>query len=139
MANDEFIRILRVLEYVGPRSQVEMTLASSIHGERHQGPMVIKATTVGVNPEHVPTAITPALLKYVTPELHYLLNGPLLSALKLAADSNVHVVAGRDHRSINDPNADQQCATCQAQFALQLVDKLYGLEADKNTPEQEDR
>lgn len=53
------IRVLRVLEYVGPRDLVEEQVRKSIHGERvffstnPQGAVTIRAATVGEFPEIV--------------------------------------------------------------------------------------
>lgn len=47
-----FVRVLRVVEYVGPRDWVEETVAKSIHGEKQFGPnQTIRAATVGLYPE----------------------------------------------------------------------------------------
>ena len=48
---EEEIRVLRVLEYVGPRSQVERTINLSIHGEKSFNGVVVRAATVGNYPE----------------------------------------------------------------------------------------
>lgn len=46
------VRILRVIEYVGPRDRVEKTVATSIHGERDCGMgLIIRAATLGTYPE----------------------------------------------------------------------------------------
>lgn len=45
------IRVLRVLEYVGPREEVERVVALSIHGERQFGGVTMRAATVGTYPE----------------------------------------------------------------------------------------
>lgn len=48
------IRVLRVVEYVGPRRWVEETVARSVHGEKRFGPggvAVIRAATIGTYPE----------------------------------------------------------------------------------------
>lgn len=60
----DIIRVLRVIEYTGPRELVEAQIANSIHGERrigkykdhgtHQsldGEVVIRAATIGNYPE----------------------------------------------------------------------------------------
>jgi hypothetical protein len=61
----EYIRVLRVLEYIGPRGWVEQTLANSIQGERRVGPdRVIRAATIGLYPEvlaNLPEDIRPTL------------------------------------------------------------------------------
>ena len=41
------IRVLRILEYSGPRDEVEEVVARSIHGERRIKGFVIRAATVG--------------------------------------------------------------------------------------------
>ena len=49
---EDIIRVLRVIEYSGPRSRVEDTVAKSIHGERDAGNgLIIRAVTVGTFPE----------------------------------------------------------------------------------------
>lgn len=49
---DDTIRVLRVIEYVGPRQRVEETVAKSIHGERDAGfGLLIRAATIGAYPE----------------------------------------------------------------------------------------
>jgi hypothetical protein len=59
---EDIVRVLRVIEYVGPRSQVESAVARSLHGERRVGQgtreYVIRAATVGVYPEILQTAQT---------------------------------------------------------------------------------
>lgn len=46
------VRVIRVIEYTGPRDWVEKTLAQSIHGEHHCGTgCVIRAATIGEFPE----------------------------------------------------------------------------------------
>lgn len=49
---EDIVRVLRVLEYTGPRSQVEKQINSSLHGER-QGfvGVTIRAATLGNFPE----------------------------------------------------------------------------------------
>ena len=62
MSADEIVRVLRIIEYVGPRAQVEATVARSIHGTLHVGTsgrraedlgtgMRITAATLGEYPE----------------------------------------------------------------------------------------
>lgn len=49
---EEIIRVLRVVEYVGPRAWVEETVARSIHGEKRlNDDRVIRAATIGTYPE----------------------------------------------------------------------------------------
>jgi hypothetical protein len=49
------IRVLRVLEYVGPREEVERIVSMSIQGERIYGvrglEVTIRAATLGLYPE----------------------------------------------------------------------------------------
>ena len=49
------IRVLRVIEYVGPRDAVERVISTSIHGERRIpsgiGELIIRAATIGIYPE----------------------------------------------------------------------------------------
>ena len=53
--SEDTVRVLRVIEYVGPRSWVEQVVRDSIHGEKNLSPKggkaVIRAATVGVYPE----------------------------------------------------------------------------------------
>lgn len=49
---EDIVRVLRVIEYVGPRGRVESTVSKSIHGERDCGNgLFIRASTVGAYPE----------------------------------------------------------------------------------------
>lgn len=61
---EDIVRVLRVLEYSGPRSAVEKQIKNSIHGEmrytvrsgnfgegRRIGEVIIRAATVGTFPE----------------------------------------------------------------------------------------
>lgn len=60
---EKIVRVLRVIEYVGPQSWVESQVAGSIQGERRFGPnneRIIRAATIGVYPEileNLPTVI----------------------------------------------------------------------------------
>lgn len=48
----EIVRVLRVVEYSGPRAAVEKQVANSIHGERRlPNGVVIKAASLGEFPE----------------------------------------------------------------------------------------
>lgn len=50
----DIVRVLRVIEYVGPRDIVEAQVAKSIHGTREFGPSGqcrISAATIGTFPE----------------------------------------------------------------------------------------
>lgn len=52
MNKQDTIRVLRVYEFVGPRSLVEAQVAKSIHGEKVVGNgVVIKGATIGTYPE----------------------------------------------------------------------------------------
>lgn len=55
------VRVLRLLEYVGPREWVEHTLKNSIHGTKEipskLGPAVIRAVTLNEFPEIVPPPV----------------------------------------------------------------------------------
>lgn len=57
MAEDT-VRVLRVLEYVGPRDAVEEQIKMSLHGERQgilgkisKKPCIIRAATIGLVPD----------------------------------------------------------------------------------------
>lgn len=57
MFTEEIIRVLRIVEYVGPRSRVEDTVARSIHGVRDSGRgLSISAVTIGCYPEIIEKA-----------------------------------------------------------------------------------
>jgi len=43
----DIIRVLRIIEYVGPRNKVEDTVKRSIHGEKVIEDLTIKAVTLG--------------------------------------------------------------------------------------------
>jgi hypothetical protein len=48
----DIVRVLRVIEYVGERDDVERIVRLSIHGEKDLGNgMTIRAATVGTFPE----------------------------------------------------------------------------------------
>ena len=52
MSENDQIRILRVVEYSGPREAVESQVSNSIHGVRVVGNgVIIKAATIGTFPE----------------------------------------------------------------------------------------
>ena len=52
MPREDIVRVLRILEYEGPRSSVEETIARSIHGEKVGGKgLTIRAATLGTYPE----------------------------------------------------------------------------------------
>lgn len=55
---EDTVRVLRILEYTGPRSKVEELIAKSVHGERRltnvhdpSRGVVIRAATIGNYPE----------------------------------------------------------------------------------------
>lgn len=51
---EDTIRVLRVIEYTGPRSLVEKQIANSLHGEKRTGPgeqITIRVATLGTFPE----------------------------------------------------------------------------------------
>lgn len=51
----DIIRVLRIVEFVGPRDAVEKQVAKSIHGEKtygdRRGEVTIRAATIGTFPE----------------------------------------------------------------------------------------
>lgn len=56
------VRVLRIIEYVGPRDAIEKQVAGSLHGERlgtrtEHGQVVIRAATIGVYPEVLDLAV----------------------------------------------------------------------------------
>lgn len=55
---EDIVRVLRVLEYVGPRKWVEETVARSVHGTRVVGTLggEIRGATVGTFPEVLQSA-----------------------------------------------------------------------------------
>lgn len=50
-SKENIVRVLRVIEYVGPRSAVEEQIRNSLHGERQFRDIIIKVATVGTFPE----------------------------------------------------------------------------------------
>lgn len=48
---EEIVRVLRVIEYIGPREWVETTLRRSLQGEWRQGNKMIRVATLGSYPE----------------------------------------------------------------------------------------
>jgi hypothetical protein len=48
---EDKVRVLRILEYVGPRKWIEETVARAIHGTRHLANGSITAVTLGEYPE----------------------------------------------------------------------------------------
>jgi hypothetical protein len=51
MRSEDTIRVLRIVEYVGLRSEVEDVVANSIHGIKETKRVKITATTLGEFPE----------------------------------------------------------------------------------------
>ena len=48
----DIVRVLRVIEYVGPRDWVERTVSNSVHGTKDLGDgKEIRAATIGEFPE----------------------------------------------------------------------------------------
>ena len=50
----DYVRVLRIIEYIGPRDWVEKTVANSIHGTKvldDHGKKRIHGTTLGTSPE----------------------------------------------------------------------------------------
>lgn len=67
----EHVRVLRLIEYTGPRADVEQQVLSSLHGQRAGvGRCLITATTLSIVPEHIGYA--PALTEEESKELHSL-------------------------------------------------------------------
>lgn len=54
------IRVLRIIEYSGPRAQVEIQVRNSVHGEREgiRG-VTIRAATIGEFPEILASSTPP--------------------------------------------------------------------------------
>lgn len=57
MSTEDRVRVLRVVEYEGPRSWVEGTLARSIHGTFSGGVGCITAVTLDFVPDGVDSAL----------------------------------------------------------------------------------
>lgn len=52
MASEDIVRVLRVIEYVGPRSRVEVAVQHSVNGTKDVGKgLIIRAATIGAYPE----------------------------------------------------------------------------------------
>lgn len=47
----DIVRVLRIVEYTGPRDWVERTVANSIHGTKDMGHGKISGATIGAYPE----------------------------------------------------------------------------------------
>jgi len=64
---EDIIRVLRVIEYVGPRDRVEETVASSVHGTKDCGlGLTIRTATIGEFPEVLEKASTKKTIFKVT-------------------------------------------------------------------------
>ena len=50
---EDTVRVLRIIDYVGPRSLIEKQIKNSLHGERNgvNKSVTIRATTLGEFPE----------------------------------------------------------------------------------------
>jgi hypothetical protein len=47
----DIVRVLRIIEYTGPRDWVERTVANSVHGTKDMGHGKISGATIGSYPE----------------------------------------------------------------------------------------
>lgn len=56
------VRVLRIIEYIGPRDQVEIQVRGSIHGERKFRDTTIRGTTLGIYPDIMDTTVDAAAL-----------------------------------------------------------------------------
>lgn len=58
----DIVRVLRIIEYTGPRDKVEDQVARSLHGEKRlPNGIVIRAATVGGYPEIIREALPPTV------------------------------------------------------------------------------
>ena len=48
---EDIVRVLRIVEYEGPRSWVEIAVSTAIHGEKRLGEGTIRVATIGTYPE----------------------------------------------------------------------------------------
>lgn len=56
---EDTVRILRIVEYTGPRSAVERHFINVLHGEKRQTDgVVIKAATLGQFPEILESSVS---------------------------------------------------------------------------------
>ena len=61
MASEDKVRVVRIVQYEGPRSNVERVVAQSIHGTHTFGQDVyISAATLGTYPEILEKALAEA-------------------------------------------------------------------------------
>lgn len=50
--SQDLVRVLRIIEYTGPRKRVERQIQESLHGTKNCGfGLVIRAATIGTYPE----------------------------------------------------------------------------------------
>ena len=58
---EDIVRVLRIIEYIGPRSEIEKVMTRSLHGTkefRHEaGDVTIRAATLGEFPEILEIAL----------------------------------------------------------------------------------
>jgi hypothetical protein len=55
---EDIVRVIRIIEYVGPRGKVEKQIAMSIHGTKDTGNGIrISAATIGEFPEILERAL----------------------------------------------------------------------------------
>lgn len=47
----DYVRVLRVIEYLGPREAVEKQVANSKHGDHYFGDVIMRVATIGQFPE----------------------------------------------------------------------------------------
>lgn len=59
---EDLVRVLRIIEYVGPRSRVEDVVARSIQGIKVHNDLTIRAATIGSYPEILEPAQPPEQL-----------------------------------------------------------------------------
>jgi hypothetical protein len=55
--SEDRVRVLRLIEYIGPRSLVEHVLNTSFHGTKKFGSLMINVATIGTFPEILDTAL----------------------------------------------------------------------------------
>lgn len=56
---DGCVRVVRVVEYIGPLSEVSYLVRRSLHGQREHHGTVICAKTISVIPEELTSQVTP--------------------------------------------------------------------------------
>lgn len=107
------IRVIRVIEYVGPREQVEEQVRNSIHGERKVRDMTIRVSTLGVLPEVIYAPCRPEELRAQWEALY---SGPSKTLNKsipisdlLKAERGGKQVVGFDPATGSDQNVILKC------------------------------